>query len=313
MNSIDDITPNQARLRSTPKSRSVHIGDIRVSYVHDGWIQLHPTLWLPNSSTDYWADHPQYLDDDGYLRAGMGGLLVETPTGTVLIDAGFGPRQMTADPDTPRFGAITGGSFLDSLTALGVRPAQIDVLAFTHLHLDHIGWVSAPDPTTGQPPFAHARVVMTAAEWDHGTSDEHGPFEETMKALEPRLELVSDGSEFSPGITLRSAPGHSAGHAVYEIASNGQRLIAFGDLFHSPVQIAKPHWPAQPDIDTERSTQSRHAILQRLTQDNTLGFGIHFADVTFGRVVVREHGCAVGSPSLPTRHRARGKGPPPNK
>ncbi|WP_433492576.1 hypothetical protein [Nocardia grenadensis] len=38
------------------------------------------------------------------------------------------------------------------------------------------------------------------------------------------------------------------------------------------------------------STRSRHAILQRLVQDNTLGFGIHFADVTFGRVVVGEEG-----------------------
>ncbi len=290
MNGVDDITPAEARLHSTPKLRSVHLGDIRVSYVHDGWVQLDPTLWLPDSSAEYWAHHPRYLDDEGYLRAGMGGLLVETPDGTVLIDAGFGPRRIPADPAVPRIGATTGGSFPASLAALGVSPDQVDVLAFTHLHLDHIGWVCARDPATGRTPFARARAVTTAAEWHHGTSDAHGPFEETMRALRPRLELVEDAGEFFPGITLISAPGHSAGHAVYEIASGGRRLLAFGDLFHSPVQIENPHWSAQPDIDTVLSTRSRHAILQRLVQDNTLGFGIHFADVAFGRVVVGEEG-----------------------
>ncbi|MEU1954883.1 MBL fold metallo-hydrolase [Nocardia rhamnosiphila] len=290
MNGIDDITPGEARLHSTPKLRSVHIGDIRVSYVHDGWVQLAPTSWLPDSSAEYWAQHTRYLDDEGYLRAGMGGVLAETPDGTVLIDAGFGPRRIPADPAVPRLGATTGGSLLASLAALGVSPDQVDVLAFTHLHLDHIGWVSARDPATGHTPFAHARAVTTAAEWNHGTSDVHGPFEETMRMLRPRLELVEDASEFFPGITLIFAPGHSAGHAVYEIASKGRRVIAFGDLFHSPVQIENPHWSAQPDLDTVLSTRSRHAILQHLVQDNTLGFGIHFADVTFGRVVVSEQG-----------------------
>ncbi|MGW3276869.1 MBL fold metallo-hydrolase [Nocardia rhamnosiphila] len=198
MNGIDDITPGEARLHSTPKLRSVHIGDIRVSYVHDGWVQLAPTSWLPDSSAEYWAQHTRYLDDEGYLRAGMGGVLAETPDGTVLIDAGFGPRRIPADPAVPRLGATTGGSLLASLAALGVSPDQVDVLAFTHLHLDHIGWVSARDPATGHTPFAHARAVTTAAEWNHGTSDVHGPFEETMRMLRARLELVEDASELFP-------------------------------------------------------------------------------------------------------------------
>ncbi|MHA3021645.1 MBL fold metallo-hydrolase [Mycobacterium sp. BMJ-28] len=290
MTVLEDVVPDQERLHSAPQSRSVHIGDIRVTYIFDGWTQLNPTLWLPNSSTEYWADNPQYLDEDGYLRVGTGGLLVETPEGTALIDAGVGPLQAPADPATPLFGSLTGGSLLDSLAAVGVTPAQIDVLAFTHLHLDHVGWVCAPDPRTGHPPFTRARVVMTAAEWNHGTCEEYGPLDVTMAALQPRLELTADGSEFFPGITLLSAPGHSAGHAVYEIASNGQRLIAFGDLFHSPVQIEHPNWSARPDVDSERGTQSRHAVLQRLGQENTFGFGIHFSDVTFGRVAASEHG-----------------------
>ncbi|MGW5382462.1 MBL fold metallo-hydrolase [Nocardia sp. NPDC003963] len=290
MNSSDDITPAPARLHSTPKLRSVRIGDIRVSYVHDGWVQLNPILWLPDSTAEYWAQHPQYLDDEGYLRAGMGGVLAETPAGTVLIDAGFGPGRIPADPAVPRIGATTGGSFLTSLATLGVGPDQVDVLAFTHLHLDHIGWISARDPATGHTPFIHARAVTTAAEWNHGTSDVHGPFEETMRVLRPRLELVEDTSEIFPGITLISAPGHSAGHAVYQIASRGRRLLAFGDLFHSPVQIENPHWSAEPDFDAVLGTRSRCAILEHLIQDNTLGFGIHFADVTFGRVVVSDQG-----------------------
>ncbi|WP_218024084.1 MBL fold metallo-hydrolase [Nocardia xishanensis] len=30
---------------------------------------------------------------------------------------------------------------LDSLTAVGETPADIDLIAITHLHMDHIGWL----------------------------------------------------------------------------------------------------------------------------------------------------------------------------
>jgi glyoxylase-like metal-dependent hydrolase (beta-lactamase superfamily II) len=286
MNSVIDVValdPN--RLRVPSQVRTLQLGDVNFGYVSDGWLQLNPRLWFAASTPGYWAAHREYLDDAGYLPAGMGGLLVERDGRALLIDAGFGPGEVPANPDRPRLGAIFGGRLLDNLALLGRAPVDVEALAFTHLHLDHIGWASAPAPRTGRFPFAHARAIVAKAEWEHGVSEEHGPFPETVAALEPHLELVVDRQEVFPGVKVLSTPGHSAGHTAYEITAGTETLIAFGDLFHSPVQMENPGWAAQPDVDGESSTRHRRALLERLAAPGTYGFGIHFADVAFGRVV----------------------------
>ena len=65
------------RLRRPSGIRSLTIGDTTLSYVPDGAVQLSPRAWLPGTTDEVWAKHPEYLDESGNLVAGIGGLLVE--------------------------------------------------------------------------------------------------------------------------------------------------------------------------------------------------------------------------------------------
>jgi len=57
------------------------------------------------------------------------------------------------------------------------------------------------------------------------------------------ITLVQDGEEIAPGVVAVVTPGHSAGHTSYVVMTDaGKRLIAFGDIFHTPVQITHPEW-----------------------------------------------------------------------
>lgn len=69
----------------------------------------------------------------------------------LLIDAGVGPLTM-GPPENP-FGILSGGALLDSLATLGRNPADIEAVAFTHLHVDHFGWAPGiPPPAATGPP-----------------------------------------------------------------------------------------------------------------------------------------------------------------
>jgi glyoxylase-like metal-dependent hydrolase (beta-lactamase superfamily II) len=261
------------RLQQPARLRSLKLGEVTVSYVPDGAVQLRPRAWLPASTDDDWAAHPDYLDDTGNLVAGIGGLLVERGDRALLIDAGVGPVSMPAQPDNP-FGAIHGGALLDNLATLGRDPSEIEAVAITHLHLDHIGWASA-----------FAEVLLTEPEWtQRHLAEARGTSRETLDALAPRVRTVSDGEEIFPGVRVLLTAGHTAGHASYVLTEGDQRLIAFGDALHSPIQIANPSWSAAPDHDTVRSAEWRHRLVEELAKPDTIGFGIHFADVVFGRV-----------------------------
>jgi glyoxylase-like metal-dependent hydrolase (beta-lactamase superfamily II) len=269
------------RLRRPAGIRSVWLGDTRVSFVPDGAVRLPPRGWLPDTTDEVWATHPAYLDASGNLVASIGGLLVETGDRALLIDAGFGPQSLPPDPGTPR-GPIHGGALLDNLAELGRGPAEIEVVAFTHLHSDHLGWAWHPGPGGDRRAFAHADYLVSEPEW--AEREAQGMTTEVLAGLAPRVRTVTEGQEIFPGVRVRITAGHTPGHAEYVIASGGQRLIAFGDALHSPIQVDHPEWSAAVDHDPVRSADHRRRLVAELEEPDTIGFGIHFADVVFGQV-----------------------------
>ncbi|MDT7664369.1 MAG: hypothetical protein QOD04_3925 [Pseudonocardiales bacterium] len=277
-------TGTSDRLRRPAGLRALRLGELTVTYVPDGAVQLAPRAWLPASTEQTWAEHPEYLDDSGNLVASIGGLLVEHGDRALLVDAGFGPRSAPAEPGNPH-GAIYGGALLDNLAELGRRPDEIEAVAITHLHLDHVGWAAHPAPGSDRPAFTNAEYRNAEPEWSgRHLAEAAGTSAEQLAALAPRVHTAADGEEIFPGVRLLAAAGHTVGHASYGISSGGQRLIAFGDAMHSSIQIEHPDWGAAPDHDPVAATDARRRLVAELAEPGTIGFGVHFADVVFGQV-----------------------------
>ncbi|QFG23061.1 MBL fold metallo-hydrolase [Actinomadura sp. WMMB 499] len=246
-------------------TRTVDIGELRVSYVPDGVGRLRSRGWFPDTTDDDWARHRDVLDESGALVASMGGLLVERGDRALLIDAGIGPAGQPDDPANPHVGEVTGGALPGNLAALGRTPEQIEAVAYTHLHPDHVGWADR-----------FARHLVAAPEWEHRDGE--------LDAIADRVETVADGDEVFPGVRVLATPGHTPGHAAYVLESAGDRLLALGDSFHSPVQFEHPEWRVAVDADHERAAGLRRRLRDELDGGRTIAFGIHFADVQFGRV-----------------------------
>ncbi|MFJ3835642.1 MBL fold metallo-hydrolase [Streptomyces sp. NPDC090054] len=281
---MPDLTPHQHALRlSRPAGiRSIRLGDTKVSYVPDGDVRLRPRQLLRDSTDEVWAAHPEYLDAAGHLVGSVGGLLVEHGDRALLIDAGFGPQAHEAPEGA--VAAIHGGALPRGLAELGRRPEDVEAVAFTHLHSDHLGWACHPAPGGDRLVFAHADHLIAEPEWDRRDLLEAQGMAEQVAALAPRVRTITDGQEVFPGVRVRFTPGHTVGHAEYVITGGGRRLIAFGDAVHSPIQIDHPDWSSDFDHDRVRTAGHRHRLVAELAEPDTIGFGVHFADVVFGHV-----------------------------
>ncbi|MFI7382836.1 MBL fold metallo-hydrolase [Streptomyces sp. NPDC049813] len=277
------VVDQDERLRRPGRPRSVRLGDTKVTFVPDGDVRLPPRGWLPASTDVIWNRHPEYLDETGQLVASIGALLVEKGERALLIDAGFGAQTLPPDPGTPR-GVIHGGALLDNLADLGRRPQDIELLAITHLHPDHLGWAWRTAPGSDRPAFAHADHLVSGPEWAQREQLAAQGMADEIAGLAPYVRTVSDGDEVFPGVRVRISAGHTAGHAEYVITAGGQRLIAFGDALHSPLQVDHPAWSAVVDHDPVHSADHRRRLIAELAEPDTIGFGAHFADVVFGRV-----------------------------
>jgi glyoxylase-like metal-dependent hydrolase (beta-lactamase superfamily II) len=265
----------------------INVGDIRVTYLPDGDGRVSPILFFPGSDDALWVAHQEFLDQDGKLVLSVGGFLIETGDQKVIVDLGIGDATV---PLPPVNGVFQGGRFLDSLRQTGVGPTDVDVVFFTHLHFDHVGWTARDGSLT----FPNARYLAGQGEWDfwRGVTDDDpaaagGPDPEAVQApLEHRIESVTDGQAVAPGVNVMASPGHTPGHCSVVISSHTERAIIFGDVIICPLQLDETELGVIGDVDAGLARQTRQRIAAELEAiPHTIAVGGHFSGSVFGRVV----------------------------
>jgi glyoxylase-like metal-dependent hydrolase (beta-lactamase superfamily II) len=275
------------QLNEQASVRRVQMDDVTFTFVTDGAMSMAPRMFVPVIPPAYWDEHPHQLDRYGQVAMSAGGLLVERGRHRLLIDAGFGNSTEQAP-----FGRINCGAFLDVLKRIGLHPTDIDAFALTHIHADHTGWAFVESASgRREPTFPNAPYFVAALEWEPLRRGERplgvpGDAEFIQPMIElANVQLIGDGDEVAPGVTAAVTPGHSAGHTSFVVTtSKGNRLVAFGDCFHTPAQLGHPDWPSAPDVDPAAVVGARRRILSELGPANTVGFAVHFGDQPFGTV-----------------------------
>jgi glyoxylase-like metal-dependent hydrolase (beta-lactamase superfamily II) len=201
--------------------------------------------------------------------------LVNTGSELVLFDTGLGQGGIQA-----------------ALADAGVTPDQISVVVITHMHPDHIGGMTTNDAPT----FPNARYVTASPEYDFWAAQEAGNRVGDLVAakvtpLAEKMTFIEDGGEVASGITAVAAYGHTPGHTVYHLESNGQRLVLTADLANHYVwSFAHPEWEVRFDMDKAAATASRRNVLGMLAADKVPMIGYHMPFPAAGYVETRGDG-----------------------
>jgi len=183
--------------------------------------------------------------------------LVNTGTKLVLVDTGSGNL----------FGP-TLGNLLANLKASGYEPGQVDEVYITHMHPDHVGGLS----TDGKMNFPNAIVRADKHDADYWLSAEtlakadegsKGFVQGAQAMLGPYVQAgkfkpFEGDTELVPGVRAHAAYGHTPGHTIYVVESNGQKLVLWGDLMH----VAALQFP-DPSITIKFDSDSKAAMAQR--------------------------------------------------
>ncbi|GAA1681103.1 hypothetical protein MMUR_06370 [Mycolicibacterium murale] len=110
-----------------------------------------------------------------------------------------------------------------------------------------------------------------------------------LQSIQPILDagladIIDIPHVVAPGFTLVPAPGHTPGHVMVDITSNGERILLSGDTFHHPCQIAHPEWDDLADTDLPAGVAARRQILADIADTSTRLLGSHFSHPGFGTV-----------------------------
>ena len=163
---------------------------------------------------------------------------------------------------------------LAALTAAGYAPDQVDVVVLTHMHGDHIGGLMGADGTT--PTFANARYVTGSTEHNHWSGAANEGFDKNVKPLIDKFTFLDDGGSVVTGITGMNAFGHSPGHMVYHVESDGQRLMITADTANHYVwSLQKPDWEVRFDADKAAAAAVRKQVFGMIAADKVPFIGYH--------------------------------------
>ncbi|HEY8418275.1 MAG TPA: MBL fold metallo-hydrolase [Limnochordales bacterium] len=172
-------------------------------------------------------------------------LLVLTPQARIVIEAGLGHRL--TDKQRRNFRVEALSAVEEDLAALGLTPADIDVVVYTHMDWDHVAGGVCEVEGQLSPFYSRARYVVQRAEWEAATHPDsrtrHGYWPEHWQPLlaAGRVELVEGDVELVPGVHLHLTGGHTHGHQVVRITAGDETALHMGDLLPTHAHL-NPLW-----------------------------------------------------------------------
>src|SRR6201746_368826 len=260
------------------------VGDAEVTVVSDGPLPLGdpsgtfvgvPKEEVKKMLTDNFLSADNVVLEQNSPIVNMGDKLV-------LFDTGMGTSKA--------FGPTTGRQ-QKSLAEAGIKAGDIDAVVLSHAHIDHIGGiVGAAD----KPLFPKAQYYISQLDFDYWTDEGKlgSPLKDFVvharKNLLPvrdRLVFFKDGQEFLPGVQAMAAPGHTVGHHMFMVTSDGKSFAFLGDLTHHQVLLLeKPRMEFAYDTDPKQAAQPRGKMLTMLAANKTAVMSYHFAWPGYGHV-----------------------------
>jgi glyoxylase-like metal-dependent hydrolase (beta-lactamase superfamily II) len=271
-----------------PSRYALKVGDIDVLVVSDGVLPL-PTQMLGHNADP--ADRAAWLNDmflpqDAFDWA-LNVVVVRSGGKTILIDAGLG-----SDPDLnlPR-----AGQLIKRLEAAGIDLGSVTDLVLTHMHMDHIGGLLVEG--VKERLRKDLRIHVAAAEvkfWESPdfshTAMPQG-FPDALRSAAKRfvseygsnLRTFDEEHEIAPGVVARRTGGHTPGHSVVRVASDGDGLTFAGDAVFT-VGFEQPDWHNGFEHDPEEAARVRVRLLRELAKSGEMLVATHLPFPSIGRV-----------------------------
>lgn len=201
----------------------------------------------------------------------------------LLIDTGwgqFGKDKKNAD------------RLMAGLARIGLAPDKVNMVLLTHMHPDHIGGLVMD----GKKVFPNAKILCNQLEHDFWLRDQsvlEFPKSQAAFALASQImeiyseatQLFEFGDELFPGIRALDARGHTPGHTAFQLESEGEQLLFWGDLIHAAaLQFPHPKLNATYDMNPPLAAATRLRFMDTAAREKLVIAGAHLPFPAIGQV-----------------------------
>lgn len=224
---------------------------------------------------------------------------IDVPYTPFVVAAGG--QRMLFDTGFADNGPANTGKLLEHLGHAGIKAEDIDAVVISHFHGDHLSGVRNK---AGALVFPKAKVYVPDPEFAFWMDDARmnaappamkGAFMNVRRVLASmpaeRLLRFTPGTEVLPGLNSVAAFGHTPGHTLFTLKSEGQAFAYLADLTNVPSLFARaPEWSVVFDMNPEMARATRRRMFDMVVNEKMIAGGFHFPFPAFGRVEVAGNG-----------------------
>lgn len=297
--------------QSTSVSGSGHLrlklGGLDTIVITDGHILINPVqpIFAPGIPKEQLtaALKENYQTDDA-IDAAINILVIVKGDRIIVFDAGSGAAL-----------GNNSGRFVKNLQAAGIEPEAVTDILITHLHVDHIGGIlNAQDQSVFKnavyylPQVEHDFWMLKKPDFSKSKNPDSPEYSvklarKVINAISDKLHLFAFGTTLFECVKVEQAEGHTPGHPLLTVFSEGQYLKHIVDIVHTPLLLSHPDWGTQWDTDFEKGVYTRQRVLRELSISRQLVMSCHLPWPGLGYIVAKDNGyswlpLALSTPQL---------------
>jgi glyoxylase-like metal-dependent hydrolase (beta-lactamase superfamily II) len=155
------------------------------------------------------------------------------------------------------------------------------------MHHDHCGWNTLLRDGRWAPTFPNARYVFVKREYERWHPDQAGNFQHLVyndgvyeRSIAPVVQagladLVLDSHRLTPSVRIEVGRGHTDGHSMLHLSSNGEEAMFSGDAFHHPLQLIDHSIKFGDHDDWDAVVDTRRRLVRDSLERNMLLIPAH--------------------------------------
>jgi glyoxylase-like metal-dependent hydrolase (beta-lactamase superfamily II) len=210
----------------------LQIGKIKLTWLNGGVTHLDGGAMFGVVPKPLWT-RKYAVNDKNQIECRTDPILIEIDQKKFLIESGIGNGKLT-EKQKRNFGVTEESKVAQSLQQLGYTTADIDAVLMTHLHFDHACGITKIESDDYVSTFPNATIYTTDVEWNEmrnpNIRSKSTYWEKNWRGIEKQVETFEKELEIYPGIRMVHTGGHSDGHAIVIMESEGEMAIHLADL-----------------------------------------------------------------------------------
>lgn len=208
------------------------VGELTISWLNGGVTYLDGGAMFGVVPKPLWSKkYP--VNEKNQIELRTDPMLLKINGKNILIEAGIGSGKLS-DKQKRNFGVTEESKLEESLAELDLSASDIDIILMTHMHFDHASGLTKWENEKLVSVFPNATIYTSQTEWNEmrkpNIRSRNTYWTENWEPIQHQVKTFEKFIIIEDVIKMIHTGGHSDGHAIIIIETNGEKLIHMADL-----------------------------------------------------------------------------------